>query len=75
MLIIEKDNVSISHELTNVEKTRISQTLGNENLTEKNKSQRIANVINSIVISEQVSKNYEQGLEQQMGQSESMQRK
>ena len=75
VLIIEKDNVSISHELTNVEKTRISQALGNENLTEKDKSQRIANVINSIVISEQVSKNYEQGLEQQMGQSESMQRK
>ena len=75
LLVLEKENVKISHELTDVEKTKISQTLGNENLTDKDKSQRIANVINNIVISQQVSKNYEQGLEQQMGQSESMQLK
>ena len=75
LLVLEKGNVSISHELTEVEKTKISQTLGNENLSENDKSQRIANVINSIVISEQISKNYEQGMEQQIGQSESMQRK
>ena len=44
---------------------RLSATLGNSALTDDAKKLRIAGMVNSVVVSEQASQNFEQGMEQQ----------
>ena len=67
--------VNFSHELTNAEMTRIQQALGNANLSDAEKQRTIASVINGIVVSQQMSQNYQQGVETQQNQQEAVQRK
>jgi hypothetical protein len=55
--------------------TRIQQALGNTNLSDVEKQRTIASVINGIVMSQQVSQNYQQGVEIQQSQQEAVQRK
>jgi hypothetical protein len=49
--------------------------LGDTNLSNDAKKMRIAGMVNTIVLTQQASQNYEQVLEQQEGQSQTMQRK
>lgn len=75
LLQVNNGTVSFTHELTNAELTRIQQALGNANLSDAEKQRSIASVINGIVVSQQMSQNYQQGVEAQQSQQEAMQRK
>ena len=75
LLQVNNGTVKFSHELTNAEMTRIQQALGNTNLSDVEKQRTIASVINGIVMSQQVSQNYQQGMETQQSQQEAVQRK
>lgn len=63
-----------AHELTEAERTRLSQVLNSDN-DDATKRQRISNMITAIGFSEQASRNYEQLESQQQSQQQSMQRK
>ena len=59
----------MTRELTNAEFCRLSQVLGDTNLSNDAKKMRIAGMVNTIVmVTQQASQNYEQVLEQQEGQ-------
>ena len=75
LLQVNNGTVNFTHELTNAELTRIQQTLGNANLSDAEKQRTIASVINGIVVSRQMSQNYQQGVEAQQSQQEAVQRK
>ena len=75
LLQVNNGTVNFSHELTNAEMTRIQQALGNANLSDAEKQRTIASVINGIVVSQQMSQNYQQGVETQQNQQEAVQRK
>ena len=77
MQVLQADNgtTKVTRELTNAEFCRLSQVLGDTNLSNDAKKMRIAGMVNTIVLTQQASQNYEQVLEQQEGQSQTMQRK
>ena len=75
LLQVNNGTVSFTHELTNAELTRIQQALGNANLSDAEKQRTIASVINGIIVSQQMSQNYQQGVEAQQSQQEAVQRK
>lgn len=65
--VLDADNgtVQVHRSLTDDEMRRLSVTLGNSALTDDAKKLRIAGMVNSVVVSEQASQNFEQGMEQQ----------
>lgn len=65
--VIEADNgtVKVKRGLTAAEMSRLSQTLGNESLTDEAKRMRVAGMVMGIVAQRQASQNFEQGMEQQ----------
>ena len=75
--VLQADNgtTKVTRELTNAEFSRLSQVLGDTNLSNEAKKMRIAGMVNTIVLTQQASQNYERVLEQQEGQSQTMQRK
>lgn len=75
--VLQADNgtTKVTRELTNAEFCRLSQVLGDTNQSNEAKKMRIAGMVNTIVLTQQASQNYEQVLEQQEGQSQSIQRK
>ena len=75
LLQVNNGTVNFTHELTNAELTRIQQALGNGNLSDAEKQRTIASVINGIIVSQQMSQNYQQGVEAQQSQQEAVQRK
>ncbi len=75
LLQVNNGTVNFTHELSNAELTRIQQALGNVNLSDAEKQRTIASVINGIIVSQQMSQNYQQGVEAQQCQQEAVQRK
>lgn len=75
VLHVESGGIKVHHQLTETELVKISQTLGNTSLGEDDKRVRVASIVNSIVLTQQMSQNYQQGLEAQQSQSETLQRK
>ncbi len=75
--VLQADNgtTKVTRELTNAEFSRLSQVLGDSNLSNEAKKMRIAGMVNTIVLTQQASQNYEQVMEQQEGQSQTIQRK
>lgn len=75
--VLQADNgtTKVTRELTNAEFSRLSQVLGDTNLSNEAKKMRIAVMVSTIVLTQQASQNYEQVMEQQEGQSQSIQRK
>lgn len=75
--VLQADNgtTKVTRELTNAEFSRLSQVLGDTNLSNEAKKMRIAGMVSTIVLMQQASQNYEQVMEQQEGQSQSIQRK
>ncbi len=75
--VLQADNgtTKVTRELTNAEFSRLSQVLGNSNLSNEAKKMRIAGMVNTIVLTQQASQNYEQVMEQQEGQNQTIQRK
>lgn len=74
--VLDADNgtVQVHRSLTDDEMRRLSVTLGNSALTNEAKKLRIAGMVNSIVVSEQASQNFEQCMEQQQSRDVSMHR-
>ncbi len=75
--VLQADNgtTKVTRELTNAEFSRMSQVLGDSSLSNEAKKMRIAGMVNTIVLTQQTSQNYEQVMEQQEGQSQTIQRK
>lgn len=74
ILTADNGNVKVSRELTSAELRRLSATLNDQGLSEETKRLRVAGMVNSIVISQQASQNFEQGMQEQQGRNESMHR-
>lgn len=74
ILTADNGNVKVSRELTSAELSRLSATLNDQGLSEETKRLRVAGMVNSIVISQQASQNFEQGMHEQQGRNESMHR-
>lgn len=74
ILTADNGNVKVSRELTSAELSRLSATLNDQVLSEETKRLRVAGMVNSIVISQQASQNFEQGMQEQQGRNESMHR-
>ena len=75
ILQVDNGTVSFNHELSNAEMTRLQQALGNNSLSDDDKRRAVASVVNGIVVSQQMSQNYQQGLDAQQNQQEAVQRK
>ena len=75
VLQADNDTTKVTRELTNAEFSRLSQVLGDTNLSNEAKKMRIAGMVSTIVLTQQASQNYEQVMEQQESQSQSIQRK
>jgi hypothetical protein len=68
ILHLVQNDVEVHRTLTEVERNRLVQTLQNGNLTDEDKQHRITSLLNGVVISQQLSQNYEQGIEAQQSQ-------
>ena len=74
--VLQADNgaVQVSRELSASELSRLSATLNNPELSEESKRMRVAGMVNAIVLSQQASQNFEQGMSEQQGQNEQIRR-
>ena len=70
----DNGSVEVSHELTSAELSRLSATLNNDTLSEETKRLRVAGVLNTVLLSETASRNFEQGMSEQQGQTENLKR-
>ena len=74
--VLQADNgsVQISRELSSSELSRLSATLNNSSLSEEAKRLRVTGLLNTVILSETASRNFEQGMAQQQGQAEGLKR-
>ena len=74
--VLQADNgiVQVSRELSTVELSRLSATLNNPELSEESKRMRVAGMVNAIVLSQQASQNFEQGMSEHQSQNEQIRR-
>ena len=62
-----------THELSPAETNRLQRTLVDSTLSETEKKQRVTSLVNNIMLSQQVSRNFEQGVNAGLSQNENMQ--
>lgn len=74
ILRVDNGELRVSRELTAAELSRLSATLNNHALPEETRRMRIAGMLNTIILSEAASQNFEQGMSQQQGQTENLKR-
>lgn len=74
MLRADNGSVEVSRELTSAELSRLSATLNNGTLSEEAKRLRVAGLLNTVILSETASRNFEQGISEQQGQAENLKR-
>lgn len=74
LLRVDHRKLHMSRELTTAELSRLSATLNNPTLTDENKQLRVTGLLNTVILSEAASRNFEQGLSQQQGQTENLKR-
>lgn len=74
--VLQADNghVQINRELTSAELTRLANTLNNAELSDESKQMRISGLVNTIILSQQASQNFEQGMSEQQGRQEIVKR-
>ena len=74
--VLQADNGSIqfSRELSANELSRLSATLNSPGLSEESKRMRVAGMVNALVLSQQASQNFEQGMSEQQGREEQIKR-
>lgn len=74
--VLHADNgtVQVSRELTSAEMSRLSATLHSGTLTDESKRMRVAGMVNTLVLSEVASQNFEQGMNRQQEQTENLRR-
>ena len=64
----------MARELTAAELSRLSATLNNDTLSEEAKRTRVTGMLNTVILSEAASQNFEQGMSRQQGQTENLKR-
>ena len=74
-LQVNNGNVNFTHELSNAELAKIQQTLGNTSMSDDDKRRSIASVVNNIVVTQQASQNFQQGVDANQRNQESVQLK
>ena len=74
MLRADNGSVEVSRELTSAELSRLSTTLNNGTLSEEAKRLRVAGLLNTVILSETASRNFEQRMSEQQGQAENLKR-
>ena len=74
--VLQADNgsVQINRELTSTELSKLSATLNNADLSDETKCMRIAGMVSGIVLSQQASQNFEQGMNEEQSQQEIIKR-
>lgn len=74
--VLQADNGSIqfSRELSANELSCLSATLNSPGLSEESKRMRVAGMVNALVLSQQASQNFEQGMSEQQGREEQIKR-
>ena len=73
-LLADNGNVRVSRELTPAEKSRLSAALNDGTLSEEARRMRVAGLLNSVVLAETASRNFELGMAEQRGQTENLKR-
>lgn len=74
LLRADNGSIQVSRELTAAELSRLSATLNNNALPEEAKRLRVSGLLNTVILSETASQNFEQGMSQQQGQTENLKR-
>lgn len=74
ILQVDNGELRLSRELTAAELSRLSATLNSNTLTEEAKRLRVTGLLNTVILSEAASQNFEQGMAQQQGQTENLKR-
>ena len=74
LLHADNGSVQISRELSSAELSRLSVTVNYGSLSEETKRMRVTGLLNTVILSETASRNFEMGMEQQQGQTESLKR-
>lgn len=64
----------MSRELTAAELSRISVALNDDTISEEAKRLRVTGILNTVLLSEMASRNFEQGMSEQQGQTENLRR-
>lgn len=73
-LLADNGNVRVSRELTPAEMSRLSAALNDGTLSEEARRMRVAGLLNSVVLAETASRNFELGMAEQRGQTENLKR-
>lgn len=73
-LLADNGNVRVSRELTPAEMSRLSAALNDDTLSEEARRMRVAGLLNSVVLAETASRNFELGMAEQRGQTENLKR-
>ena len=73
-LLADNGNVRVSRELTSAEMSRLSAALNDGTLSEEARRMRVAGLLNSVVLAETASRNFELGMAEQRGQTENLKR-
>jgi hypothetical protein len=74
ILRADNGNIQMSRELTAAELSRLSVTLNDGTLSDEAKRLRVTGVLNTVLLSEMASRNFEQGMAEQRGQTENLKR-
>lgn len=74
--VLQADNGSVrmSRELTHAELSRLSAALNDGTLSDEAKRARVTGLLNTVLLSEMASRNFEQGMAEQQGQTENLKR-
>lgn len=74
--VLQADNGSVrmSRELTYAELSRLSVVLNDGTLSDETKRVRVTGILNTVLLSEMASRNFEQGMAEQQGQTENLKR-
>ena len=73
LLVMDNGRERFAHVLTGGELNRLQRTLTDSSLTEEDKRTRVAALVNNVAVAQQASRNFEQGMDAQERQSETMQ--
>lgn len=70
----DNGDLRVSRELTAAELSRLSATLNDGALSEDTKRLRVTGMLNTVILTEAASQNFEQGMSQQQEQTENLKR-
>ncbi|MQN63818.1 peptidoglycan DD-metalloendopeptidase family protein [Prevotella copri] len=72
-LHVDNGTVQFTRELTQAEMMKLQQTLGNANLSDEDKRRGVVSIIQAAIVSQQMSQNYQKGVDNQQDRQESVQ--